>query len=68
MNRFAKRLKELREEKKMSQNELAKELKISAACISRWESGLRIPDIESLILLCNFFNCSADFLIGLTDY
>lgn len=67
MNPFAKRLKELREERKLSQNDLAKDLKISAACISRWETGLRVPNIESLTLLCKYFDCSADYLIGIED-
>ena len=67
MNKFAERLTELRKEKDISQSELAKQLNISVACISRWENNLRIPNIESIILLCNYFSCSADYLIGLED-
>lgn len=67
MNQFTKRLKELREERKLSQNDLARELKISTACISRWEKGLRVPNIESIMLLCKYFDCSADYLIGIVD-
>lgn len=67
MNKFAERLKELRNEKDISQNELAKQLNISVACINRWENNLRTPNIDSLILLCEFFSCSADYLIGLED-
>lgn len=64
---FAERLKELREERNLSQNDLAKEVKISVACISRWENNLRVPNIDSIIVLCKFFGCSADYLIGLVD-
>jgi len=67
MNKFAERLKELRDEKCLSQSDLAKELKISPACINRWEKNLRVPNIDSIILLCNFFNVTAGYLIGLED-
>lgn len=67
MNNFAERLKELREERNLSQNDLAKEVNISVACISRWENDLRVPNIDSIIILCKFFKCSSDYLIGLTD-
>lgn len=67
MSRFAERLKEMREEKNLSQNDLSKEIKISAACINRWEKNLRVPNIDSIIILCNYFHCSADYLIGLED-
>ena len=66
-NKFPERLKELREDKELSQLGLAKELNISDACINRWEKGLRIPNIESIIILCNYFGCTADYLIGLED-
>ncbi len=67
MNKFSTRLKELRVEKNLSQNELAKQLNISVACVNRWENNLRIPNIDSLIILCNFFSCSADYILGLVD-
>lgn len=68
MNKFAKRLKELREEYGLSQSDLAREIKISVACINRWEKNLRVPNIDSIIILCNYFNCSAGYLIGLEDF
>ena len=67
MNKFAERLKELRESKNLSQNELSKQIKISVACINRWENNLRVPNIDSIITLCNYFDCSADYIIGLED-
>lgn len=67
MNKFSERLKELRESKKLTQNELSKEINISAACINRWEKNLRVPSIDSIVILCQFFGCSADYLIGLED-
>ena len=67
MNKFAERLKELREEKNLTQYELSKKVNISTACINRWEKNLRVPNIDSIIILCQFFGCSADYLIGLED-
>lgn len=67
MNKFAERLKELRLENELSQTALAKEINISIACINRWEKGLRVPNIDSIILLCKFFECRSDYLIGLED-
>ncbi len=67
MNRFAERLKELRTERNISQNELSKKIDVSVACINRWENNLRTPNIDSIIALCEFFGCSSDYLIGLED-
>ena len=67
MSKFAERLKELRENKNLSQSDLAFEIKVSVACVSRWESDLRVPNINSIITLCKYFNCSSDYLIGVED-
>jgi len=67
-NVFSERLKELREEHNLTKAQLAKELKFSDACISRWENNLRLPNSESIITICKYFNVSADYLLGLTDY
>lgn len=67
MDKFSKRLKELRQEKGLSLEQLAKEINVSDVAIGRWERKLRIPNIEVLIALAQFFNVSADYLLGLTD-
>ena len=66
-NKFADRLKDLRIEQNLSQSDLARALKISPACINRWESNSRIPNIESIIDICEYFGVSSDYLIGLED-
>ena len=68
MNKFSQRLKELREEKGLSIKMLAKELGVSDVAIGRWEKGLRVPNIDVLILVASYFNVSADYLLGLKDY
>lgn len=67
MKIFAERLKYLRNEKELSQRQLANELKISNAAIQRWENEMRIPNAEAIVLLAKYFNVSADYLLGLTD-
>lgn len=67
-NKFAERLKELREERGYSQNQLAKQTKISQRAIGTWESKERTPNIEAIITLAIFFDVSADYLIGLSEY
>lgn len=61
------RLKELREERNLSQLHLAQLTKIKQANISRWESGLNIPNINDLWLLANFFDVTIDYLVGRED-
>ena len=66
-NKFALRLKELRQERGIGQIELAKKLEVSKGIISLWENGLREPSMYSLIKLAKFFNVTIDYLVGLED-
>ncbi|MBQ8615013.1 MAG: helix-turn-helix transcriptional regulator [Clostridia bacterium] len=70
MKIFAKRLKELRLEKKLSQNELSIKLKnkIPQPSIAMWELDKREPSFESAVILAQFFNVSLDYLAGLTEF
>ena len=61
------RLKNLREEKKISQQKLAIELNVSQASISKYEKGLAEPDIPMLCTIAEFFHVSVDYLIGRTS-
>lgn len=67
MEIFAERLKDLRNEKGLTQNQLAKELGLSHTAICRWESGLRMPTAQAIILIAKYFEVSADYLLGLED-
>ena len=64
---FAERLKELRAEKNIGQNALAKALNLSNASVSYWETGKQVPSAEVIYKLAQFFNVSADFLLGLKE-
>ncbi|MBQ8229325.1 MAG: helix-turn-helix transcriptional regulator [Clostridia bacterium] len=61
------KLKELRKEKILTQQELAKSIDLSQSTISCWENGKRTPTVSALIKLCLLFNVSANYLLGLTD-
>ena len=63
-NKFSEILKELRQEKGIGQEALAKELHLSKGIISLWENGLREPTMNSLISIADFFQVSIDYLVG----
>jgi len=63
-----KRLKELRDEKGLSQAQLGKEIGIAQKTISNYELGAREPDIETIKKLCKFFNVTSDFLLGIEEF
>ena len=58
-------LKELREEKKLSMSDLAKQIDSTHATISRWESGINDIKSEQLTILAKFFGVTTDYLLGL---
>ena len=60
---LCKNLRQYREEKRLSQEEVAQQLNISRQTISRWETGKRCPDIDSLIELSNIYKVSLDILL-----
>ena len=64
---FSERLKELREEKRLSIQQLAKQTGIGSSSICRWENCQ--ADIKSmqLITLAKYFGVSTDYLLGLED-
>jgi len=62
---FSIRLKRLREEKNIRQEDLAAILSISRQAISNYEQGTRIPkDEKILILIADYFNVTIDYLLG----
>lgn len=63
---FSRSLSLLREEKGVSQRAAAKELGISQALLSHYENGVREPGLAFVVRACNYYNVSADFLLGRT--
>ncbi|MCL2861820.1 MAG: helix-turn-helix domain-containing protein [Firmicutes bacterium] len=60
-------IKDLRRQKNLTQEELAKALDCTHSRISYWESGKRLPDYDALKRLSLFFDVPADYLLGITD-
>lgn len=60
---LAQNLKYLREQKKLSQEEFAKEFGLSPSAIGMWERGSRKPDIEAVISLAEYFGVTLDELV-----
>ena len=67
MAQFHKILRLLRNERNMSQQDLADVLKISKSAINMYERGERQPNFETLEIIADFFNVDIDFLLGRTD-
>lgn len=62
------KIAELREERHMSQRQLAQLIGTSNANLSRWEQGLVVPSVTECWKLADFFGVSIDFLCGRTEY
>lgn len=67
MKIFSQRLKELRLEKGLSIQALAKQVNIGKSCICRWENNQADVKGSQLIALSKFFNVTTDYLLGLED-
>ena len=61
------KLKKLRRDKDLTQEEVATHLGISYQAISKWERGDGYPDIAMLPTLANYFGVSVDELIGIEE-
>ncbi len=61
------RLKELRISRGVSQLKLALDLNMNQNSISRYETGARQADYETLIAFADYFNVSIDYLLERTD-
>ena len=64
MTLHAETLKTARENKGLSQNEVANELGISRQAISKWENGRGYPDMDNLVLLSQMYEVSLDILLS----
>ncbi len=65
---LCRKIKALRVEQGMSQEDLALKLNISRSCLSNYENGKRQPDNEMLIRIAEVFHVLVDYLIDRTEY
>lgn len=64
---FALRLKELREQKGLSQKAFSMKLGVSQSTVGMWESKKREPNFETAKKIADFFGVSVDYILGRTN-
>jgi len=65
---FKDSIKFLRKEKNVSFADIASIVGKSEAAVRAWEYGRAKPEADTVIALSQYFNCSSDFLLGLSEY
>lgn len=64
MATFGELLAELRQDRHLTQEQLAKILFVTAGTISNYENNVHFPDVEKLIALADYFGVTTDYLLG----
>ena len=67
MENFSERIKNLREERGLSQEALGAVIGVKRFSIYPYEKGRACPDLQGLIALADYFDVSLDYLTGRTD-
>ena len=68
MTVFHTRLKELRQENGLTLKKVSSALDIPLSTYANYEQGAREPSLDMIVSLCKFFDVSADYLLGLSEY
>ena len=64
---FGEKLRKLRDEKGMTQEDLANQLYVSRTAVSKWETNKGYPSIDTIVSIQGVFGVSLDYLIGEED-
>ncbi len=64
---FCCRLKQLRIEHKLTLEQFGEVFSVTKQTTSRWEKGDRLPQIDVITDIADYFNVSVDYLVGRTD-
>ena len=67
MKIVAERIRLLRAEKGVGQNQLAQDIQVSNASISYWENAKQEPSAQAIYKLARYFDVSADYLLGIIN-
>lgn len=62
--KFGDVLRQKREERRMTQNDLAERLGVSRQNISSYETGFKVPPLKVVVAAADVFHCSTDEMIG----
>lgn len=65
---IAQRIRLLRLERKLTQEQFGKLFGIVKATVSSYETGNSVPDDDIKRQICNYFNVSSDYLLGISDF
>lgn len=63
---IAERLKDIRIENDLTQAQMAKILNTTQTSYNRWENNVELISLKKLTRVCNYFNTSMDYLVGIT--
>jgi len=61
--RFGDNLRQIRKNKKMSQEQLAEKVNVTRQSVSKWENGESYPEMNNILELCKIFNCKLNDLV-----
>ena len=64
---FGQRILDLRQAARLSQRELSEALHIGQTTISEWERGNKMPGVDTLVQIADYFRVSTDYLLGRTE-
>ena len=67
MSAFSERIKELRQEKNLTQTQLGEIIGVKHFSIYSYEKGRACPEMKGLVALADYFGVSMDYLAGRTD-
>ena len=67
MYTFAERLKELREEKNLTQKQIADIAGVTLSAVSLWEKKKHPPTVDKVILLARYFGVTVGYIVGVED-
>lgn len=65
---IGQKIKTLRQENNLTQEELAEQLGVSFQAVSRWENSATYPDITLLPIIANIFDVTTDYLLDIDSY
>jgi transcriptional regulator with XRE-family HTH domain len=66
-NDFGSRLKEVRLERGLRQEDIGNIVHVGKSTVSQWENNIHVPDIETIRKIASYLNVSTDYLLGLSD-
>jgi transcriptional regulator with XRE-family HTH domain len=65
--KFQERFNEALKMSGKTQTQIAKAINVSKQCVTDYKTGKSVPSLETLCLLCEFLDISADYLLGISD-